>query len=235
MAFNLSRYNLSAYNIDTGNERWIKALGEEEVTVSIGSALEIFADAIGYERVDTTLDGAPTHFFTGSGAEAVGELVAEGQISILIAPLFEEAVTAETDIQAEYRLTVPFAEQVTADTDIQANIYPVCENEEIVTAETALGANIYLDADGYELVSESASLVAIDTKTCYLNITLKPGETLIVDANTYNVLLNGENSVDVHSGDWIDELNRETTDITITAARGVANLSASILYTERYL
>ena len=58
---------------------------------------------------------------------------------------------------------------------------------------------------------------------------------MIIDANTYNVWIDQQNAVYVHSGDWLDELNRETQDFVITAASGAGNLEASILYTERYL
>ena len=79
------------------------------------------------------------------------------------------------------------------------------------------------------------SLEALDLAICYLTVTLKPGSTLIIDANNYNILLDGENAIELQSGDWLDDLDRETVDIAIGAASGVSGLSASILYTERYL
>ena len=75
----------------------------------------------------------------------------------------------------------------------------------------------------------------MDIIVCELNITLKPGQKLIVDATNYNVLLDNENAIWAQSGAWIDELTRETSSISINASSGVANLSANILYTERYL
>ena len=71
--------------------------------------------------------------------------------------------------------------------------------------------------------------------TCVLKLTLMPGQRLIVDASNYNVLLDGENMIHTQEGEWLDEISRETTSITVTAAAGQAGLSANILYTERFL
>ena len=64
---------------------------------------------------------------------------------------------------------------------------------------------------------------------------LKPGERLVIDANNYNVLLNGQNAIWYQADDWLDDMNRNTISIDITASAGVSNLSATILYTELYL
>ena len=98
-----------------------------------------------------------------------------------------------------------------------------------------LGSKIYPTVEMYELVDAAASLLAFDTRVCIINTTLRPGQRLIIDAATYNVLLDSENAIHLHSGEWIDELSRETTEINITARSGATSLSANILYTERYL
>lgn len=88
---------------------------------------------------------------------------------------------------------------------------------------------------GNELVSQVTSIDNVEEIACMLDITLQPGEHLIVDAGNYNVFLNGVNMIHTQKGRWMDELSRDTVDITITAAEGGAGLSAEILYTERWL
>ena len=88
---------------------------------------------------------------------------------------------------------------------------------------------------GNELVSQTVDVMAIDEIVCELNLTLMPGQRLIVDASNYNVLVDGENMIHTQVGEWLDELTRETNSITITAAEGGGGLSANILYTERFL
>ena len=235
MAFNLAQYNLNPFNVQGGHVRWIRADGSETVNAFIGSALQIFASGIGNERVDEQTAGEPARFLIANGTETVGELVANGQLTVLLYPTFGEAVGAEIDLSAEITPAAVMGEVVDAETDLGADIYPTASGSETVDADTALGSNIYVTAEGYELVSESASLDIIDEVVCLLKTTLKPGHRIIVDADTYTVLLDGENAIEIQSGEWVDELNRETVDIVIGAASGVANLSARLIYTERYL
>ena len=235
MAFNRSKFNHLPFNVQSDMVKYLRVSALEEVDAVIGSALNFYPLGIGNERVNETVAGDKGIFITVTGSEVISESVAEAQMTVILFPHFEENVTEETAIAAEIMPVVSGNESVNEDIYLGANYYPVTNFNETVNANTALGAKIYPDAEGYELISESASLENIDTKTCVLTVTLRPSQVLIIDANNYNVLLNNQNAIEVQSGDWIDELNRNTTDISITAASGVSNLSATILYTERYL
>lgn len=90
-------------------------------------------------------------------------------------------------------------------------------------------------AAGNELVSQVTSSDNVEEIACMLDLTLQPGERLIVDAENYNVFVNGVNMIHTQKGRWIDELSRDTVSIVITAAEGGAGLTADILYTERWL
>lgn len=70
---------------------------------------------------------------------------------------------------------------------------------------------------------------------CILDVTLAPGQVLVIDSANYTVTIDGENRMDIHSGAWFDELNRDTVSISIQTAAGVSHLSAALDYTERYL
>lgn len=235
MAFNRSKFNRSPFNIQGDLVRYLQASGTERVNASIGSALNFYSLAIGNERVGTSVNGVKAKFISAGGSETVNELVADAMLSVILYPSFEENVLGDVAISAEIRPVTIGEEDVNVNAILGSDSYIIAESTENVDAESALGANIYLKADGFEFINEVASLENITTKICYLNVSLQPGQVLIIDANTYNVLLDSENAIDIHSGDWIDELNRETTDIRINAASGSANLTATILYTERYL
>lgn len=235
MAFNLAQYNLNPFNVQGGHEKWIRALGSETINAFVGSALQIYTSAIGNERVSEQIIGAPTKFFRGMGTETVSEAVADATPTVLLNLLYREYVNAEIDLSTEITPPVIMSEVVTAEAYLSTDIYPTAEMAETVDADTMLGADIYTEPEGFELISESASLEVIDEKVCVLTTTLKPGHQIIIDAETYTVLLDGENAIEIQSGDWIDELNRDTVDIVIGAASGVANLTARLIYTERYL
>lgn len=73
-------------------------------------------------------------------------------------------------------------------------------------------------------------------KKCVLSdIDLSPGETLIVDSNEYIILKNDVEVMRVHSGDWIDEIDRDTDTIGIVNVSGSGIISSSVEYVERYL
>lgn len=235
MAFNLAQYNINPFNVAGGNVRWLKATGNEYITTAIGSALQIYVQAYGNERIGEESSGASTKFIRAVGSESVAELVTRGQNSILLYPRFSEVVREEATISAIIMPTATGEEKVEAELILGSDSYLSTDFTETVSADVSLGSEIYLTASGYELVSESASLEIIDTKTCYLTTELKPGDRIVIDADSYTVLLNSENAIEIQSGDWIDELDRSTTDIAIKAASGVAYLSAHIIYTERYL
>ena len=236
MTFDTRRFDIHGFDVSGGMYRYIKAKGVENVSASIGSALNYHVLAIGYERVThPIMAGVSALAISGSGSEVVDELVTEGNLYINPKLRFAEMVDAETALGAEMRLQLALAEALTGKLILGADIALEIEGAETVEADTNLGAVIRLEPEGFELVSASATADAIETKVCLLNITLKPGQRLIIDANNYNVLLNGENAIHVQSGDWIDELIRNTTAIDITAASGSRNLQTSILYTERFL
>jgi hypothetical protein len=235
MAFNLAQYNLNPFNAQGGNVKWIRANGSETINSFIGSALEVYVLGIGNERVSEEITGAPTKFIKAKGTEKISELVANGQVTVLVYPVFEESVWSEIDLSAEVMPPAVLSEVVTAEPYLGADIYPVITGSETVDVDALLRANIYLSTEGFELVSESASLDIIDRKVCLLTTTLAPGHMIVIDADTYTVLLDGVNAIEIQSGEWIDELNRDTVDIEINAASGEANLSARLIYTERYL
>lgn len=236
MAFNRAKFNHLPFNVQSDMIKYVIVSGLEEVDAVIGSALNYYPLAIANERVAAESQGMRGKFIEASGSETIAENVVEAQMTVIIFPHFDESIMEETDISAVITPDTPFLELVSGELQKGANIWPdAIADEEITLGECNLGANIYPKLEGYELVSNSASLENVELRTCVLTLTLAPGQTLIVDAINYNVLLDSQNAIEVQSGDWIDELNRNTTDITITAASGATNLSASILYTERYL
>ena len=237
MGFNRSSFNRSPFNIPSGsNAIQAKAEGFEVIDCSIGSALDFRGRATGYERVNESCFGSSGWIKSATGAETIDELVATGDMYVLAIATGDEIAEADVLLSADVFPAVAGTETVAGNNALSADIVTDVTGAETIDAETALGANILGGLlSGYEFVDESASLENIDTKTCYLTLTLRPNQVLIIDANTYNVLLDGQNAIEVQSGDWIDELNRNTVDLKIEAASGSANLDATILYTERYL
>ena len=235
MSFDTGRFDLTGFDVTGGMYRRVVAKGTETVSAIVGSALIYHLLAIGNERVATSARGIQAFAASGSGEETISEGVTEGLLYINPKPIFTEIVSDEVELGAEIGIPVNFTETVNKNIILGADIAILAELEEAVNPSIILGADITIPVEGFELISADATSEAIETKVCVLNITLKPGDRLIIDANNYNVLLNGNNAIWVQSGDWIDELIRNTTEIKIDAAAGAGNINASILYTERYL
>lgn len=241
MAFDLARYNLQPYNAFGEKTRKISVSMTETVSASVGTASMISPLAIINERVNETTSGELTRKIRPVRiTETVNELVVEALASVIVNMALDEIISTESDISANIDLQINVDEAVTEETDAYADISlsPVITEE--VEADADLGAVISTDVEMFELVDETASLDALDVKICNIGttankLTLKPGQRIIINATDYNVLIDGENAIWYQSGDWIDELNRETVSIAVTAASGASNLSVTILYTERYL
>ena len=243
MAFNLGKYNLQAYDVAAN---WVIETGlvevYETVTPIIGTASRISVGAILNERVTTSVVGSPSYRLRNiTSKETVTGTVTDALTSIVLDSQITETVTSSVAITANYAVTCVCTETVNYSIAGSAKISPSVVMNENVSREISAGC-IYAvpSLELYELINKSISIEAVDIKTCYIGDTtnqfiLKPGDKLIIDANNYNVLLNSENAIWYQSGDWIDELDRETVGIEISAASGVSNLSATILYTERYL
>lgn len=241
MAFNLARYNLQPYNTAGEKTRKISVSIAETVSASVGTSSKISPLTIINERVNASVSGELTRKIRkASISETIEELVVDALASVVMNLALVENVETESDISANDSLAVSMIEIVSTESDINAEIKLPVSITESVTTSSNLGAVIKTDPQIYELVDATASLEALDMKICHIGTTadkfiLKPGERILINAETYNVVLNGENATYYQSGDWIDELNRQTESIRVTASSGVKNLTVSILYTERYL
>lgn len=173
---------------------------------------------------------------------------------IVIAPLSEDMRSLATGYP-KYSLSLACAENV------QASIFAGEDCFEVKALTEKTGCFFFLSLDLYfsldmrsdlesecipskdyhdvpavlaELLYSSVGSRIFDYKYITLDVVIPPGGILIIDSDNYNVLLNSENVIDKQSGSWLDELSRNTFDVTI--ASGITgDLEGSLLYTERYL
>lgn len=103
-----------------------------------------------------------------------------------------------------------------------------------VQGEAVLGSMASMPGQNlYEIISSAVDMEAQDIINVIIDVTLEPGQTLVIDSNDYVVLLNGENIVARHAGGW-PFFDRRTRSMQIETGNPVS-LEASILYTERWL
>lgn len=237
MAFNQAPFNQTSFDVGSAGVVWLEMLVQEKITAVVGTSQEIYISVAAAERLNSGgVRGGNGIFVSGSAVEAVSDSEAIGEHSTIIgAMIAAEAVSGEAVGRSNTWLEAAANIEIAAACEIGSSICVIGFAAEAVTARGYTEKETWLTAAAYELMSGSASLEAVDIEVCELNLTLKPGQRLVVDAINYNVLLDGQNYIWAQSGEWIDELSRDTSSISITAATGVGNLEASILFTERYL
>lgn len=234
--YNLNGFNRSPYNLKPEyNVNWAVATFYETVNAVIGVGFDHYLNINANERVTNETIMTPVRMRTATLAERV-TASAIGEGDFMIPPIvFAETLSGKQNLSQIVRLAINAQETVTNRTATGFEINTEAECFETVTANVSGGKIYNLFAEGYEVVSEVAGVESVTEYVGSVAISLAPGQRLVIDAENYSVLLDGENAIETYSGDWLDNLNRNTVNISIHAATGGNNLTASILYTERYL
>lgn len=236
---NQAIFDRSPFNIgNTNTVIWVSAEGYEYIDSMVGFSMEIFLYPASNERVRADMHATVTIMgLSLQGTELIGyqtDLI--GQIWLDLN--CTEMLAIETDVSMMAYRQLAFHEEFDAEVFSGRSYSPPFEVEctETIGLEYIAYYEIWPEVvEGYELVSTVLSVESVQEFVCMLNVTLKPGQRLIIDADNYNITVDGVDMIECHSGEWLDALNRNTTGISIQAASGGRNLSASILYTERYL
>lgn len=245
MSYNVSGYNHLPFNLSgfSGNIIYVNGEGFENVNSLAGVGRDYYLFVISAERVLVKLEATRL---------ILPQLPSDPEREP------REAIGFMYDIIGQYWFTVSGSESISSETDFSAAIF--IENaahveevkqkssiscircfegeseEQVSLASAEFCAETYIyPPEGRELVSAVTSVEAIDEIVCTLNVTVKPGERLIMNSDTYLVLLNGENVIEVHEGEWFDKLTRQTVGYSIKANAGQESLTARVMYTEKYL
>lgn len=84
-----------------------------------------------------------------------------------------------------------------------------------------------------DLLSCDVTSVILENEKITINATIPANGRLEIDSDIFTVLLNGENALHLHSGEWLF-LDREIESISIDSGTG-GELTGSVIYNERYL
>lgn len=241
-AFNKSRFNLAQFNQQPEGALWLSGAFVERTNCIITTSSTSYYQLISNESVNNTgIEYGKGHMFAASCSESIN------QVSPMQAKAFFRMGAAETVTQtSKYISQIALAggsSSETVNTDPAFYISSVSRLVEEFAENVGTGEGddfhiskwFYTGAQSYEIIDGNVHAEAFSEYVCDLsNIILPPDGVLVIDADNYNLLLNKENVIYEQSGDWLDDLNRSTTNIKIIADQP-ENLMATILYTERYL
>lgn len=96
-----------------------------------------------------------------------------------------------------------------------------------------LGKNLYQPFAASEILHMIAALYTLDNEVMELAVEIPPGGRLYIDCDNFNVLLNGENVLHLHKGDWI-RLDRDVIRLTLDSGTG-GPLNGNLVVKERFL
>ena len=231
--YNLAEYNQARFNIEQDKIPRLKANMVERVTSVTAYGAGYMFKSVLSERVTAEAEVAKGFLMAGSGRESVTQEASGNRYFKMAVGGFED-LQHKGNIAGIYSSKGAMAEALSMAGFISGFFRSDVSLSENVDQAVSIAQKVRIPNDMSETVDVIADVEATDEQVCSLNITIKPGQTLIVDAANYNIFLDGENVVHTHSGDWIDEMNRMTQSIKITGTRS-SNLAASILFTERFL
>lgn len=196
-----------------------------------GNVMEM---AIMSAMVESGLQGAPAVAISGKMAGAVQQQAA-GSVRVVDPISMEAAVQGRMHASQDVAHTLSFA----ADTEgRQRGGMNIAHTAAMVASHhtfAAAGMNLLAPPMRMDAFFDAQITTAhFSILQALIDIEIPPGATLIIDSDTYNVLLNGVDRIDAHSGDWL-HMTRRVHDLLIEPAGGTLSVQGQVLYTERYL
>lgn len=210
----LGRYNLAPYNrtaVLEISENQASYRMYATVTALVAIDVEL---SISY-RCHETLEGeANLQFFHNESYELAQEIVAG--IRPTVDHKWGGEMTAE--LTGEANAPVPVGYRM----------------EQGMTAEAGLRLEVILVANLFALLSATIdSLISTEEEMRFESLVLKPNQSLVIDSDTFTVLVDGEDAIDLYRGEW-PFFDKKLEGVTVETLSG-GNAAVSILYRERYL
>lgn len=235
--FNLGRFNLMRFNVrgDTDEDILSRARMDAQFGAMVSNGRDTYDTAFGQAAVETLTRGAAGCLDRVALAASVGHW---------------GFLERQCQDEAEARASVGFGGA------LGLTSYPLADGEAILIGLVRLGEDLYRLEDtvgaafgrraymGMNLLPPRAvgeaffwtqvTTTRFDISYIDIDLTIPRGATLVIDSNSYIVLLDGENVIWTHSGDWL-HLSRRTHDVLVQARSGSMTARKEYLYTERWL
>lgn len=185
------------------------------------------------EVVSTRADGSPAALARAAYEEAYLSGAAT-VVRFYAAPAMAEAVRAASAMSHNAGPTVAFIETLPGAWFLGHNRIEMAVIAEAIRASHGLSVDHIYAAAFRTIVDAQVTTMLFDITYAVIDVDLPPGSTLVIDSDSYTVLLDGENIIDRHSGAWL-RLNRHIFDVVIEGAEDTAGLQTQILYQEKWL
>lgn len=174
----------------------------------------------------------PTKFQSSDSLK--GNFDALGGVTVSFAPM--DMLLARVDAVINPAVSENFTWELNAS---------IWATKDIIFGKGAIYAKDELTSTGYaskdivhaqvltDMLNAYASTVILYITTVFVDVSIPPGGTLEIDSDTYDVILNGENILNLHSGEWLF-FDRSIVTVSVDSGTGGV-LEGKVLYKERYL
>lgn len=234
--YNLSRYNLSKYNrSQAGSETFDKLRAGAVIQAYIGLG-QTTNDSLWLTSQMAGLASIGSGSFEKAALSAVWSGNGTGNY------IARNRQTISASLDAENYLSPKVLDLLSPAAVLSAavNLSPNVRDSELTcqaqfSGELYLG-NLVIDPEAitaYGIFGAAVTAENLSEVVLILSCSIPAKGTLVVDSDNFRVLLNGNNAIKYHSGDWIDELCRDTKSIKIES--GGTTLTAEIYYQELWL
>lgn len=190
--------------------------------------------------VDSAFAGAVTAVM-GAGAVYSINLRCDGAMDAAATGTYGHAPNVEVSaaLTAKMEPAIYVLAQTRAEGALAAKVLPIAQA--VVATSGALTASVSMRPAIYPQLGTlygvlDAYFSGLQTKEIVMDfptLSIPPGETLVIDSETFTATLNGENVIDQYSGEWL-EITRLLKGIGVTSGTS-GDIGVSILYRERYL
>lgn len=234
--FNLSRFNVQRFNVPAAGDLdvYITETMSELFSSMVNNGGNVYIVESGNEAFGAHSDMASgidfgsntlTESITGSGA---------GYVLFFASSNLAAAFGSASDATQNVYIVNDLSEAINSSAYLSEDYCPDMRMDGIVSALVFLSKDLSISDEVLSAIVDSqVTSIQFDVGYTTLTLTLRSGESVIIDSDNFVVLLNGENAIHTHSGIW-PEFKRTTMDVQISSGT-MADLVASILYTDKYL
>lgn len=183
--------------------------------------------------------------------KTISSIIAEFNSSDTLLGTFDGfvGIVLDFDAASNLRNKSSFIKDIDSSQEIEENLKSKCYmskdmfigqgNAGVISFDEKLSYSIAISKDLVynlivtDLLSCDVSSVILENEKITINVTIPANGRLEIDSDIFEVLLDGENALHLHSGEWIF-LDRDVENISIDSGTGGA-LTGSLIYNERYL
>lgn len=227
-AFSLNRFSLGRQEADFT----IKVRFYDSLLAAAGVGKDVPVDIRNHTSLAgmlTLTPGEPVKFTGKSAVNANMDLICK----IPIAVTGQDSLAGICSIGKNISPKLTFPTRLEDSLYIAKNMWRKFSFPTEIQEDLWLGKNIPLIFFGSEILNAMASVYTLDSETMQISVEIPPGGRLYIDCDHFNILLNGQNILHLHSGEWI-WLDRDLIRLVIDSGTG-GPLDGNLVITERFL